>query len=169
MRASRLVKRIFVSAALVLSVSCASVPMAPPEQDAASKTFAAPPPDQAGLYVYRDSSFGAALTKDLFLDGLLVGPTAAKVFYRRLIAPGEHTLSTESEFGDNALTFTAEAGKNHFFRQFVKVGVFVGGAGLEAVSEEAGRKGVLACKEALGVASPASTDGSPPEGPPPSP
>ncbi|MNT94873.1 hypothetical protein D3C72_2366430 [compost metagenome] len=33
-----------------------------------------------------------------------------------------------------------EAGKNYFVRQFIKLGVFVGGAGVEQVSEEEGKR-----------------------------
>ena len=34
------------------------------------------------------------------------------------------------------------AGKNYFIRQFIKMGVFVGGAGLEEISEEQGKTDV---------------------------
>ncbi|OYT96775.1 MAG: hypothetical protein CFE49_05480, partial [Pseudomonas sp. PGPPP3] len=60
----------------------------------------------------------------------------------REISPGAHVLATESEFGDNTLNLTAEAGKNLFVRQYIKMGVFVGGANLEQVSDSEGRKGV---------------------------
>jgi len=149
MKNDTLVTALLLIATLALA-GCASVPMAPPEQDAASKTFAAPPADQAGLYVYRSTFVGQALKKTLYLDGVMIGETANKVFLHRLISPGEHKLSTESEFSDNDLTFTAEAGKNHFFEQYIKMGVFVGGANLKAVSEEEGKKYVLECREAVG-------------------
>jgi hypothetical protein len=35
-----------------------------------------------------------------------------------------------------------EAGKNYFIRQYIKMGVFVGGAGLEQVPEEQGKKDI---------------------------
>jgi Protein of unknown function (DUF2846) len=138
---------------LALMASCASVPMASAEQDATSKKFAAPSSGKAGVYVFRDTSFGAALKKTLYVDGVAIGETARYVFLRREVDPGEHTLSTESEFGNNDLAFKAIGGTNHFFRQYIKFGVFVGGANLEAVSEEKGKKGVLACEEALGFTS----------------
>ncbi|MFC3609514.1 DUF2846 domain-containing protein, partial [Stutzerimonas tarimensis] len=56
--------------------------------------------------------------------------------------PGAHTLSTESEFGDNLLQLNAEAGKNHYVRQSIKLGLFVGGAKLTEVSESEGQKAV---------------------------
>ncbi|MCA8977789.1 MAG: DUF2846 domain-containing protein [Planctomycetes bacterium] len=133
--------------------------MAPPEQDAASKTFT-PPTDAAAVYIYRDTFVGQALKKTLSIDGVVIGETANGVFFRREVGPGPHTLSTESEFGDNKLDFTAEIGRLYFFEQYIKMGVFVGGANLQAVSEEDGKAAVLGCHEALGVV-PASTDGAP--------
>ena len=35
-----------------------------------------------------------------------------------------------------------EAGKNYFIRQFIKIGVFIGGAGLEQITEERGKVAV---------------------------
>jgi hypothetical protein len=35
-----------------------------------------------------------------------------------------------------------------FFQQYIKMGVFVGGAGLQAVSETEGKQNVLQCSEA---------------------
>jgi starvation-inducible outer membrane lipoprotein len=52
--------------AVILAVltGCASVPMAPKEQDAASKTFKAPSPNMAGVYIYRDSFGGKDLESE---------------------------------------------------------------------------------------------------------
>ena len=35
-----------------------------------------------------------------------------------------------------------EPGKNYFVRQYIKIGVFVGGAGVEKIPEEQGKKDV---------------------------
>jgi Protein of unknown function (DUF2846) len=146
------IKSFILASMLALSASCASVPMASAEQDAASKTFAEPAAGKAGLYVYRRDAFvGQALKKDVFIDGVLIGETASGVFFHRPISPGSHTLSTESEFSANDLEFIAEPRMNYFFEQYIKMGVFVGGANLMAMDEEAGKKGVLECMEALGV------------------
>ena len=42
----------------------------------------------------------------------------------------------------NTLETMLAADKNYFFRQFIKMGVFVGGADLEAVTEEQGKKDI---------------------------
>lgn len=146
-------RQVVIGAALLGSTfltGCASVPMAPMEQDLALKKFEAPANGNAGLYVYRNSFVGQALKKTVKLDGNVIGETSNKVYFYKEISPGEHALSTESEFGDNLLTFTAEAGHNYFFEQYIKMGVFVGGANIKAVSESEGMAGVTECKLARG-------------------
>lgn len=70
---------------LAILTGCASVPMESPEADAALKTFAAPPADQAGLYIYRDNFVGKALKKIVTVDGKIVGQTANRVYFYRLV------------------------------------------------------------------------------------
>jgi len=137
----------FVSAliALALITGCASVPMASKTEDTALKSFAKPGADKAGLYIYRNSFAGQALKKNVYADGILLGETAHKVYFYKEIAPGQHQLSTESEFSDNAITFQAQGGNNYFAEQYIKMGVFVGGAGLKMASEEEGMKNVREC------------------------
>lgn len=145
-------KKLMLGSALLASLvlaGCSSVPMAPAEQDASMKQFSAPAADKAGLYIYRNSFAGKALKKSVSLDGKVLGETANKVYFYKEIAPGKHVISTESEFSDNALTFQAEGGKNYFVRQYIKMGVFVGGAGVEIVDETEGMQGVRDSKLAI--------------------
>jgi len=141
-------KTMLCSAALAVALlsGCASVPMESADKDQALKTFAAPTGDHAGLYIFRDSAMGPALKKTVKLDDQVVGETAAKTYFYRLITPGQHVLATESEFGDNTLNLNALAGKNYYVRQSIKMGLFVGGARLEEVSETEGKQGVQASK-----------------------
>lgn len=138
-------KKMMCAAALGVALlsGCASVPMESSEKDQALKAFPTPPQDQAGLYIFRDSSLGPALKKTVTVDGEVIGETAINTYFYRTVTPGQHVLATESEFSDNSLTLNAEAGKNHYVRQYIKLGVFVGGANLEQVSETEGRKAVL--------------------------
>ena len=132
--------------ALIFMSGCASVPMAASNIDTAKKAFKAPPANKSGLYVYRDSYLGAALKKNIYLDGKFIGESAAKTYFYRDIMPGIHTVSTESEFSNNDMKLNTVGGKNYFIRQYIKFGVFVGGAGLELKSEAEGKKGVLSTK-----------------------
>ncbi|HFI9120105.1 DUF2846 domain-containing protein [Escherichia coli] len=117
----------------------ASVPLASNAENETAKSFPVPENGKAGLYVYRDSFVGKALKKDVYLDGRCLGETADRVFFYQQISTSQpHTLGTESEFSPNNLTLNVTSGKNYFVRQYIKMGVFVGGAGLEQVSESEG-------------------------------
>ena len=135
--------------AIILSLivtGCASVPMASNQEDMAKKRFDNPTQNKAGLYVYRNSFIGQALKKSLYLNDIFIGDTANKVYFYKEIRPGNYQLSTESEFSNNAVYFNARQGKNYFAEQYIKIGVFAGGAGIRMVSEEEGKENVLESK-----------------------
>lgn len=141
----KLLLSITIFASLYLA-GCASVPMAPAQNDQAKKEFTAPPEGMSGLYIYRNSSFGGALKKTLRIDGKIIGETAPYTYFYTTLKPGIHELATESEFSDNTLSIDFQPGKNHFVHNYIKFGAFVGGAGLKEVGEEEGKKAVLECK-----------------------
>lgn len=127
----------------ILFVGCASVPMESAEMSDRAKSFDSPANGSAGLYIYRSGSLGGALKKDVWVDGKCIGETAPDVFfYEEVQGDTEHKISTESEFSPNDLFVNTESGKNYFVQQYIKLGVFVGGAGLELVSEESGKKAI---------------------------
>lgn len=133
--------KIIFGAVIISSVLLggASVPLASNAENETAKSFPVPENGKAGLYVYRDSFVGKALKKDVYLDGRCLGETADRVFFYQQISTSQpHTLGTESEFSPNNLTLNVTSGKNYFVRQYIKMGVFVGGAGLEQVSESEG-------------------------------
>ena len=127
----------------VLVTGCASVPMANKADDAKYKAFPQPDAGNTGIYVYRDSIVGSALKKDLFIDGKCLGESANGVFFYQQVKGDEtHKISTESEFSPNDLMVKTDSGKNYFLKQYIKMGVFVGGANLEQVSESEGQSAV---------------------------
>ena len=134
-----------VAAALVFLGGCATVPTASVEEDTAKKAFASPPSGLAGLYIYRNSNFGAALKKRLYVNDEYLGETAAMTYFYKAVSPGSVKVSTSSEFGNNDLVLDAEEGENYYVRQYIRIGVFIGGANLEIVPEEEGKAGVLEC------------------------
>jgi hypothetical protein len=108
---------------------------------AKAKEFNAPSEGTSGLYIYRTSGVGSALKKDIWVDDKCIGETAPEMFfYEEVEGNQEHKISTESEFSPNELLVTTESGKNYFIKQFIKMGVFVGGANLELSSIEQGKK-----------------------------
>ena len=73
-------KKITLVAFTVLLFSgCASVPMESTEKSDMVKKFRSPADGKAGLYIYRSGSFGAALKKDIWVDGKCIGESAPKV------------------------------------------------------------------------------------------
>lgn len=139
--------KLFVAAlGLATLAGCASVPMDTPSADAALKSFSAPPADQAGLYIYRDSFAGQGLKKTLKIDGEVIGETANRTYFYRLISPGNRVIATESEFSDNSINLMAVAGQNYYVRQSIKMGVFVGGAKLEVVPEATAQAHLQKCE-----------------------
>ncbi|GHT85144.1 hypothetical protein AGMMS49543_16040 [Betaproteobacteria bacterium] len=138
----KIVSALVVTAALLIS-GCASVEMASKEESAKAKEFSIPSQGNAGVYVYRDSVIGKAYKKDIWIDSKCIGESAPDVFFYTEVEGGKtHTVDTESEFSPNSLEILFEAGKNYFIRQFIKMGVFVGGAGLEQIPEEQGKQDV---------------------------
>jgi hypothetical protein len=130
-----------IAVTVLLATGCTSVPMESKEKSELAKQYNSPSEGKAGLYVYRSGSFGGALKKDVWLNGKCVGETAPNMFFYEEIAGNtEHKVSTESEFSPNDLIVKTESGKNYFVSQYIKMGVFVGGAGVELVDEEKGKK-----------------------------
>lgn len=129
--------------AILLISGCATIPMETKETSAKAKSFNPPSEGNAGLYIYRDSILGAALKKDILVDDKCIGESAPKVFfYEDVKGNQEHKISTESEFSPNELLLKVESGKNYFIRQYIKMGAFVGGANLEIIGEEEGKKAI---------------------------
>ncbi len=136
-------KLTIVALSSVLFTGCATVQMESKEASQKAKEFSQPSAGQAGLYIYRDSFVGKALKKDIWVDGKCIGESAPDVFFRTEVAGNKnHAISTESEFSPNSLSVFTEAGKNYFIRQFIKMGVFVGGAGVELIPADEGKVAV---------------------------
>ncbi|MDC9603796.1 DUF2846 domain-containing protein [Xenorhabdus griffiniae] len=140
MNTKKLLLSVSFLSALLLS-GCASVPLATEQETVEAKSFPAPEKGKSGLYIYRDSFVGKALKKDIHVDGKCLGETAGKTFfYTQVAGDRNHKISTESEFSPNDLLIFTESGKNYFVRQYIKMGVFVGGADLSVSTEEEGKK-----------------------------
>lgn len=139
-----MIKKVSIIAVFAFTLGgCATVPLESIEKSNELKQFNPPSEGKAGLYIYRDSFVGQALKKDIWVDGECIGESAKGTFFYKQVEGGEeHKVSTESEFSPNDLILKLEAGKNYFIEQFIKLGVFVGGAGLELKDEEEGKKAV---------------------------
>lgn len=127
---------IITTSALLFS-GCASVPTESVETSNALKQFNTPAANTAGLYVYRKGGMGQSLKKDLWVDGVCLGQSAPNVFfYKEVTGDTDHTITTQSEFGNNDLVVPMQSGENYFVKQYIKPGVFVGGANLKLMDKE---------------------------------
>ncbi len=131
----------------ILASACASVPMASPELDRTAKEFRTTP-GKSNLYVFRDESMGGAVKMTVLLDGQLLGDTAAKTFLVATIPPGPHALVSKTE-NDARLDFTAEAGKNVYVWQEVKMGVWSARSALQLLDEASARPRIAECNMAV--------------------
>jgi hypothetical protein len=131
-------------ASVFLLAACASVPMGDQKQDSVNKSFATKP-NTAGLYIYRNESFGAAIRMDVEIDGRTVGQTAAKTYFYLDVPPGKHTITSKSE-NDDSITADMVAGKLYYVWQEVKMGLLYARTKLHLVPEEEGKRGVLECQ-----------------------
>ncbi|SMC29229.1 Protein of unknown function [Andreprevotia lacus DSM 23236] len=144
--------------AIALFSGCASVPAAKESADKAAKEFKVQP-GKANIYVYRNETFGAAVTMPVALDGKLAGKTASKTYFAFEVEPGQHEILSETE-DTSKLQLNVEAGANYYVWQEVKMGVLSARSKLQTVDAQTGQKGVQECKlidsplpQATGIAS----------------
>lgn len=132
-----------IAVAMSLLSGCASVPMESVEKTELARKFNPPSEGTAGLYIYRTGGPGTALKKDIWVDGKCVGESAPNTFFYLEVKGDEaHKISTESEFSPNDLLIETSAGDLYFVKQYIKIGVFVGGANLKIVDEEEGKNAI---------------------------
>jgi hypothetical protein len=134
----------FLGAAMLTMAGCASVPMADATADQQAKSFVTAT-DKANIYIYRNESLGAAIKMPVLVNDKAVGDTAAKTYIFRQVEPGSYTITSKSE-NDSQLQVSAEAGKNYFIWQEVKMGTWSAGSKLQLVDEAQGTAGVKESK-----------------------
>lgn len=84
----------------------------------------APVSGQATVYVFRDAFIGKLAGLDVLLDGVPIGQTRGKTFYRLDLAPGEHVLASRNprDGSQHEHRFRADAGSLVFLEQRVSMG-----------------------------------------------
>lgn len=135
---------VFSAVLLLLLSGCASVPMAPLDQDSKAKDFS-PIPNKTSLYIYRNETFGAAIPMTVSVNGKALGQTAAQTYFRLNLTPGKYNVESHAE-NISVLHLTTEAGKNYFVWQEVKMGMWMARSLLQQTDETTGRAGVMESK-----------------------
>jgi hypothetical protein len=125
----------------LLLAGCASVPPGSNDLTQQALTFS-PPPGKANLYVIRPYNVvGSVGLWTVTLDFNEIGTVGLRSYLYGAIAPGEHVLGpTIQGTSPNRLKFTAEAGRNYFFK--VTPNFSFAGWGFDALDEAEGRERV---------------------------
>lgn len=133
---SKLSLLVLATAAALGLTACASRVQSP--EETALKSFPAPEAGKAGVYLYRDTYFGAIYGRDMFVNGACIGRSGAMSFYY-IQLPGnqDYVFSTESEFSPNSLKLHLKSGQNYYLEQDIKVGLLVPGAEFQLAEDEA--------------------------------
>jgi hypothetical protein len=121
--------------------------MASTDDDAKAKSFVVSK-DKASIYLYRNESFGAAISMDVALNGRLAGKTAALTYFLWEVDPGTYEVSSVAE-NTSTVKLNVEAGKAYYVWQEVKMGLWMARSQLQQVDDATGRKGVSECKRVL--------------------
>lgn len=129
---------------VIFLVGCASVQMASLENDLKAKSFE-PVEEKASVYIYRNENFGGAIPMTLNVNGRTIGQTAAKTYFRLNLRPGLYNVESIAE-NVSTVTLQADAGKNYFIWQEVKMGLWMARSQLSHVDEATGRTGVQESK-----------------------
>ena len=138
-----MLKRILALGIITFSMiltGCAKVDMAPETKSLQTKQFKTPPKGKSGIYIYRDSFFGAGVSNSLYIDDKLIGKTAPYVFLYKEVNAGKHKIFANSSFGTDEMSLTTESGKNYYIRNYIRMGFFSGGANLEKIEETKAQK-----------------------------
>lgn len=131
---------------LILSGCAAETPLADHNADLQAKNFDQPPIGKSGIYIYRNTIFGAGLNKSLYIDGKVIGSSAPMTFFYKVVPAGNHKISTEVINGTKDLTITTKSGINYFIRQYIDV---IGGSDIELVEQEKAKKSIKKLKLAI--------------------
>jgi hypothetical protein len=121
--------------------------MASVQADLAAKEFKTPTNGKAGVYIFRNSFFGAGVKMGISADEQFIGLTAFQTYHYIELTPGNHTFKvmrkfTKETMWDSIIQVNIKAGKLYYIRQEM-------GNKLQLVSEEEGQRGVNASRLAL--------------------
>ena len=137
---SNLIKKSVTFFSFLTLCSCAVVPLANESEDADAKKFTVPA-DKSRIYVFRNETFGAALTVPLTLDSKLMGQTGPHTYFAWDVEPGRHLVSCLGQEIRTVEIFPKK-GTAIFIKQEMLLGTAGTHCSVYEVPEEQGRAGV---------------------------
>ena len=133
-------------------VGCATIPLAEPELDAASKQFSVPT-GTANLYVVRNGGYmsGGMVLFRVLVDGKDEGSLADQTFLVVSVGPGRHLLAALSSESQESVSIDAEEGHNYFVGIKARIGWASGRVSVSRLSEDEGKAAVISARLSRGV------------------
>lgn len=128
---------------LLLVGACGSVPLAQPSDDAAGKTFAAPPTGMGAVYIYRDDTIGGLRVVEITSGQRMLGDLAWHTWMRVDLTPGTHTIRCKFE-SPAILPITLSEGEI----RYIEVSFGIGRCLLNEVDAAKARPAITAGKRA---------------------
>ena len=102
-------------------------------------------PDMGRIYLYRPSSFGAAVRPNIKLNGEVIGEAISWGFFYVDRKPGNYEIMTSTEV-ERKLSLTLDKGQTRYVRLNIAMGFFVGHVYPELVETEVGEKEIQDCR-----------------------
>lgn len=130
----------------LLLTACGSVPMAPTADDAAGKSFSAPPAGSAALYVYRDDTIGGLRTVDISAGQRMLGTLAWRTWLRVDLQPGTYDVRCKFE-NTTSLPVTLTPGET----RYLTISFTIGTCHLREVAASAAQPAIKAGQRAAEV------------------
>ena len=134
---------------IILLTGCASAPTRSLAQDSNAKLFL-PPSNRALIFIYRNGNESLResvlpMLVTVSVNGITLGQTAAKTFFRLNVKPGTYTITS---LGENVakLNLTVEAGKIYYVQQEVSTWSLTPNSSLQQVDENIGHASVFESK-----------------------
>lgn len=84
----------------------------------------------------------------VFIDGTKIGINVSKTYLYKEVTPGTYLIVGKAE-NTSELELTAEAGKNYYIWQQVRMGVIKARNTIHLVDEIKGKAGVMECELAV--------------------
>jgi hypothetical protein len=136
-----------VLAALLLATGCASVPMAPPDEDAAGKRFEPAPAGQAVLYVFRESVYGGAFSMPVMVGPRPLGNLAADTWFRVVLEPGSYEVRCNMETSAS-VPVQLSGGETRYVEAAIRFGLATPRCAMTEVNAATARTAILSGRRA---------------------
>lgn len=128
--------------------ACASVTLAPSEQDVVGKQFAPPTEGQAALYLYREGVFGSAVVLPVSVGRRAIGALAVDTWFLVDLPPGTYDVRCTGGENTDSRTVQLAPGETRYVEAAVRAGFFASRCAVFEVAASIGQTAIRAGKRA---------------------